>query len=151
MCCEWLPVFIWSAHSWFSDCQWTCPIHGVRFASYCPIFISWAPGLDCGKGRFGTVPSPRYKWDLFGIMLPTDSGSTWIRWESRELRAGVNLTYMYPANTKHLYNSCTMLDQRQRRWADAVYVIQIFCVCWEHNAIIHRKWTYWYISHLDIF
>ena len=25
-----------------------------------------------------------------------------------------------PANTKHLYNIHTMLDQRQRRWADVV-------------------------------
>ena len=26
----------------------------------------------------------------------------------------------YPANTKHLYNICTMLDRRRRRWADVV-------------------------------
>ena len=25
-----------------------------------------------------------------------------------------------PANTQHLYNICTMLDQRRRRWADVV-------------------------------
>ena len=29
----------------------------------------------------------------------------------------------YPANTKHLYNICTMLDQRRRRWADAVQML----------------------------
>ena len=29
-----------------------------------------------------------------------------------------------PANTKHLYNICTMLDQRRRRWAD---VVQMLC------------------------
>ena len=29
----------------------------------------------------------------------------------------------YPANTKHLYNICTMLDQRQRRWADIVQML----------------------------
>ena len=28
-----------------------------------------------------------------------------------------------PANTKHLYNICTMLDQRQRRWADVVQML----------------------------
>ena len=27
------------------------------------------------------------------------------------------------ANTKHLYNICTMLDQRRRRWADAVQML----------------------------
>ena len=38
-----------------------------------------------------------------------------------------------PANTKHLYNICTMLDQRRRRWADVrcTNVIQMFYVCWE--------------------
>ena len=28
-----------------------------------------------------------------------------------------------PANTKHLYNICTMLDQRRRRWADVVHIL----------------------------
>ena len=28
-----------------------------------------------------------------------------------------------PANTKHLYNICTMLDQRKRRWADVVQML----------------------------
>ena len=31
--------------------------------------------------------------------------------------------HVYPANTKHLYNSCTKLDQRRRRWADVVQVL----------------------------
>ena len=31
-----------------------------------------------------------------------------------------------PVNTKHLYNFCTMLDQRRRRWAD---VVQMLCKC----------------------
>ena len=29
----------------------------------------------------------------------------------------------YPANTKHLYNICTMLDQRRRRWYDVVHML----------------------------
>ena len=28
-----------------------------------------------------------------------------------------------PANTKHLYNICTMLAQRRRRWADVVQML----------------------------
>ena len=28
-----------------------------------------------------------------------------------------------PANTTHLYNICTMLDQRRRRWADVVQML----------------------------
>ena len=31
-----------------------------------------------------------------------------------------------PANTKHLYNICTMLVQRRRRWTD---VVQMLCKC----------------------
>ena len=31
-----------------------------------------------------------------------------------------------PANTKHLYNICTMLDQRRRRWTD---VVEMLCKC----------------------
>ena len=30
---------------------------------------------------------------------------------------------MFPANTRLLYNICTMLDQRQRRWADVVQML----------------------------
>ena len=28
-----------------------------------------------------------------------------------------------PVKTKHLYNICTMLDQRRRRWADVVQMV----------------------------
>ena len=36
-----------------------------------------------------------------------------------------------PVNTKHLYNICTMLDQRRRRWSDVVQILyKCFCVCW---------------------
>ena len=28
-----------------------------------------------------------------------------------------------PANTKHLYDICTMLDQRRRRWASVVQML----------------------------
>ena len=30
---------------------------------------------------------------------------------------------LIPANTEHLYNICTMLDQRRRRWADIVQML----------------------------
>ena len=29
----------------------------------------------------------------------------------------------YPVNTKHLYNICTTLDKRRRRWADVVQML----------------------------
>ena len=35
----------------------------------------------------------------------------------------------HPSKQKHLYNMCTMLDKRRRRWAD---VVQMFCVCWDY-------------------
>ena len=31
--------------------------------------------------------------------------------------------YGNPANIKHLYNICTMLDQRRRRWANVVQIL----------------------------
>ena len=43
----------------------------------------------------------------------------------------------YPVNAKHLYNICTMLDQRRRRWADVVqmlykcFVITRYLANWE--------------------
>ena len=44
---------------------------------------------------------------------------------------------LYPANTKHLYNICTMLDQRRRRWAELyecytgtnVLCLLVSCIC----------------------
>ena len=35
----------------------------------------------------------------------------------------LSLSARVPANTKHLYNICTMLDQRRRRWADVVQML----------------------------
>ena len=37
-----------------------------------------------------------------------------------------------PANTKHLYNICTMPDQRRRRWAD---VVQMLFKCFVFSGI----------------
>ena len=37
-----------------------------------------------------------------------------------------------PANTKHLYNICTMLDQRRRRVGRrCTNVMKMLCVCWD--------------------
>ena len=44
----------------------------------------------------------------------------------------------YPVNTKYLYNIYTMLDQRQRRWADVVYTN--VCVYWV--AVTYRRRPY---------
>ena len=45
--------------------------------------------------------------------------------------------YVYLANTKHLYNICTMLDQRLptlvQYWTN---LIQMFCVCWVPRLFI---------------
>ena len=45
-----------------------------------------------------------------------------------------------PANTNNLYNICTMLDQRRRRWADVVqllykcFVLAVFSLhCYNHG------------------
>ena len=39
------------------------------------------------------------------------------------------LPHHNPANTKYLYDICTMLNQRRRRWDDVVqHVMHMFCV-----------------------
>ena len=65
-----------------------------------------------------------YPWDF----SPRSLQSTW-------LTPNINHTYQQrfimcravAANTKHLYNICTMLD---KRLADVVLMLYIFCVCW---------------------
>ena len=34
-----------------------------------------------------------------------------------------DVSRVLPANTKHLYNICTMFDQRRSRWADVVQML----------------------------
>ena len=41
------------------------------------------------------------------------------------------------ANTNHLYNMCTMLDQRRRRWAD---VVEMLYKCFVFAGIIISIW-----------
>ena len=56
----------------------------------------------------------------------------------------------FPANTKHLYNICTMLDQRRRRWADVVemlYKYFVFAGLWafifyQHIVYYTRYYIY---------
>ena len=36
--------------------------------------------------------------------------------------------FAFLANAKHLYNICTMLDQRRRRWADVVQMVYKYFV-----------------------
>ena len=46
-----------------------------------------------------------------------------------------------PVNTKHLYNICTIVDQRRRCWADVVQMLYKYCVfagivfCKYQNAV----------------
>ena len=68
-----------------------------------------------------------------------------------------------PVNTKHLYNICTTLDQRRRRWADVVQMLykcfvfagKLAIVCsyeaWYLDTVYfllhvlekHETWTWW--------
>ena len=43
---------------------------------------------------------------------------------------------MHPVHTKHLYNICTMLGQRRRRWTD---VVQMLYKCFVFSE--HMIWT----------
>ena len=38
----------------------------------------------------------------------------------------VPITTIHSGNTKHLYNICTMLDQRRRSWADVLEMVNKF-------------------------
>ena len=54
--------------------------------------------------------------------------------------------YSHPANIKHLYIICTMLDQRRRRWADVVQnfmLYKCFCVCLATAEFKNDK-TFWF-------
>ena len=45
-------------------------------------------------------------------------------WELKSVyRYNYVISWVIQANTKHLYNICTMLDQRRRRWADVVQML----------------------------
>ena len=44
--------------------------------------------------------------------------------------------FHFPANTKHLYNICTKLDQRRRRWAD---VVQMLYKCFVFAGLSHER------------
>ena len=43
---------------------------------------------------------------------------------------------MPPVHTKHLYNICTMLDQRRRRWAG---IVQMSYKCFVFAGLLHRS------------
>ena len=45
------------------------------------------------------------------------------RWANDNIVVHEGRFYINPANTKHLYNICTMLEQRRRRWADVVQMV----------------------------
>ena len=43
-------------------------------------------------------------------------------------------TIRNPANTKHLYNICTMLEQRRRRWSDVAQMLyKCFVFAWNDS------------------
>ena len=54
--------------------------------------------------------------------------------------------YNIPVNTKHLYNICTMLDQRRRRWSNVVQMLYKFCCVWWEK--VFTKWMQKYINPL---
>ena len=53
-----------------------------------------------------------------------------------------------PVNTKHLYDICTMLDQRRRRWDDVVQMLYkcfVFAGSLSHDLLcFSREFTYYH-------
>ena len=76
--------------------------------------VCWA----CNKQ--GTRCRETRRWHWVVLML----GQHCRRW------LHVGAAHSNPVNTKHLYNICTMLDQRQRRWADVVQILKKNYFCW---------------------
>ena len=56
--------------------------------------------------------------------------------DARDPQMTLTRSLLYPANTKHLYNICKMLDQRRRRWAD---VVQVLYKCFVFAGYLHGK------------
>ena len=54
---------------------------------------------------------------------------------------GYCLLQAHPVNTKHLYNICTMLDQRRRRWADVVQILYK-CFVFTGQGIVQMGWNF---------
>ena len=49
------------------------------------------------------------------------------------------ISYVIPANTKHLYNICTMSAQRLRRWSNIVRMLYkrfVFAGIWLYHPLI---------------
>ena len=51
-----------------------------------------------------------------------------------------------PVNAKHLYNICTMLDQRRRRWADVVQMLYKYFVFAEKTIIFILSTGIWHFE-----
>ena len=70
------------------------------------------------------------EWNTWGMCNKTCEGG----FSQRQRLVKVdNKLCPLPVNTKHLYNICTMLDQRRRRWAD---VVQMLFKCLEFVGLL---------------
>ena len=83
--------------------------------------------------RYSSWGGGRWKWkhlhtNWIQLLLFLAMGHHYLK---NILPIGIDVWPNWPrANTKHLYNICTMLDQRRRRWADVVQncYTNVFCL-----------------------
>ena len=82
-------------------------------------WIYWPPPLS-------PLPDTLINWMYFVLMKTGQQTKTKkqilmmdLKWRDRFIVS----EWVNPANTKHLYSICTMLDQRRRRWADVVQML----------------------------
>ena len=81
----------------------------------------------CHVGEIFTAIYPkRWKIDLLFQIDHNYTPSCCSSSSNNQLRALLHNNN--PVNTKHLYNICTMLDQRRRRWADVVQMLYKYFV-----------------------
>ena len=80
--------------------------------------------FDEGYANTCIYQLPLYTGSPTSALLKDMSLDSCLTWSQRNLQNGtVSLNLI---NTKHMYNICSMSDQRRRRWAD---VVQILYLC----------------------
>ena len=65
-------------------------------------------------------------------------------YQDLDIKSDLLVTLQFPVDTKHLYNICTMLDQRRRRWADVVQMLYRFFVL--AGLALDKDLTQWFCN-----
>ena len=98
------------SHRWMRtslDKNWSAE-RSLKVVSPCGCFTKWCSRIIDNNTQHPSFMSMWQTLKTSDVNITTKHRNSYI---------------LYPANTKHLYNICTMLDQRRRRWADVVQML----------------------------